>query len=243
MAVTPPNLWVARSRLQAEAGPAGPERTGRETVPTGPVLLSGYSYGSAIASAVIAQLPPGARRCRLADAGLPGAAAIRAGLPRLFWRRSARHARGNAGRGWARRSDGWWKNLCRRSDNIGSWVLHDPEPRSDRAYLPATWTSPAGTRWPWFRTRTWRPHPQAATRDSGLTRAPANLEHTWWTCSNAGQERAPAGRQAGSSLSKRGQRESVAAGRGQCDQLISHDRGRISKPARRSALSRGGETR
>jgi len=26
-------------------------------VPTGPVLLSGYSYGSAIASAVIAQLP------------------------------------------------------------------------------------------------------------------------------------------------------------------------------------------
>ena len=45
-------------RLQAEAGLAGLERTGRETVPAGPVLLSGYSHGSVIASAVIAQLPP-----------------------------------------------------------------------------------------------------------------------------------------------------------------------------------------
>jgi hypothetical protein len=33
-------------------------------------------------------------------------------------------------------ADGRWKNLCRRSDNIGSWVLHDPEPRSDRDGRP-----------------------------------------------------------------------------------------------------------
>jgi hypothetical protein len=32
-------------------------------------------------------------------------------------------------------ADGRWKHLCRRSDYIGSWVLHDPEPRLGRAYL------------------------------------------------------------------------------------------------------------
>jgi hypothetical protein len=49
----------ATARLQAEARLAGLERTGRETVPAGPVLLSECSHASAIASAVIAQLSPG----------------------------------------------------------------------------------------------------------------------------------------------------------------------------------------
>ena len=43
-------------RRQEDSGRLG--RQGR-SAPAAPVLLSGYSYGSAIASAVIAQLPPG----------------------------------------------------------------------------------------------------------------------------------------------------------------------------------------
>jgi hypothetical protein len=123
-------------QLQTEAGPASLERTGQETVPAGPVLLSGYSHGSAIAAAVIAQLPPEVR----SDVAL---LTLACPVRRLYGRAFPAYfggdqlaalaemldADGRAG------SDGRWKNLCRRSDYIGSWVFDDPEPCSDLAYL------------------------------------------------------------------------------------------------------------
>ena len=123
-------------RLQAEARLPGWERTGRETVPAGPVLLSGYGHGSAVASAVIAQLPPEVR----GDVGL---LTLSCPVRRLYGRAFPAYFGGEqlavlaemldaGGRAGA---DGRWKNLCRRSDYLGSWVFQDPEPCSDPAYL------------------------------------------------------------------------------------------------------------
>jgi hypothetical protein len=120
----------------AEAGLGGLERTGRQTVPAGPVLLSGYSYGSVIASAVIAQLPPQVR----GDVAL---LTLACPVRRLYGRAFPAYFGGDQLAALAEMldaderggADGRWKNLCRRSDYIGAWVFHDPEPRSDRTYL------------------------------------------------------------------------------------------------------------
>jgi hypothetical protein len=122
--------------LQAEAGLARLERVGRATVPAGPVLLSGYSYGSVIASAVIAQLPQWVR----GDVAL---LTLACPMRRLYGRAFPAYFGGDQLAALAELLDaderggvdGRWKNLCRRSDYLGSWVFHDPEPRSDRAYL------------------------------------------------------------------------------------------------------------
>jgi hypothetical protein len=105
-------------------------------VPAGPVLLSGYSYGSVIASAVIAQLPPQVR----GDVAL---LTLACPVRRLYGRAFPAYFGGDQLAALAEMldaderggADGRWKNLCRRSDYIGAWVFHDPEPRSDRTYL------------------------------------------------------------------------------------------------------------
>lgn len=109
---------------------AGLERTYQESVPAGPVLLSGYSHGSVIAAAVIAQLPPEV---------LPDVALLTLACPlrRLYGRAFPAYFGSDHLATLAEMLDagGRWKNLCRRSDYLGSWVFRDPEPRSDRAYL------------------------------------------------------------------------------------------------------------
>ena len=116
-------------------------------MPAGPVLLSGYSHGSVIASAVIAQLPRDVR----GDVAL---LTLACPLRRLYGRAFPAYFGGDqlaalaemldaGGRAGA---DGRWKNLCRRSDYLGSWVFHDPEPRSDAAYLAGHVDQPAPAR-------------------------------------------------------------------------------------------------
>ena len=129
---------VATLKYQAELPDL--ERTEGLTVPSGPLLLTGYSQGSVIAPAVVAQLP--------ADV-LPDVALLTLACPaqRLYGRAfPAYFGQRQLSSPAARREDscrpgrnpkpaGRWKNLRRRSDYIGSFIFAEPEPRLDDAYL------------------------------------------------------------------------------------------------------------
>jgi hypothetical protein len=127
--------------LHALAGQPDLERTSQLTVPYGPLLLTGYSQGAAIAPAVIAQLP---------DHVLPDVALLTLACPvrRLYGRafpayfgpaRLAELARlldaKITGEAPILGQYGRWKNLRRRSDYIGSWVFAEPLPRLSEADL------------------------------------------------------------------------------------------------------------
>ena len=132
--------------LHALAGLPDLERTSRLTVPTGPLLLAGYSQGSVIASAIIAQLPehvlhdvalltlacPARRLYGRAFPAYFGPVQL-AELARLLDARTAGEAPGEASA--PGQPAGRWKNLRRRSDFIGSWVFAEPRPRLSEADL------------------------------------------------------------------------------------------------------------
>ena len=115
------------------------ERTSGLTVPSGPLLLTGYSQGSVIVVAVIAQLPehvlpdvalltlacPARRLYGRAFPAYFGPAQL-AELARLLDADTTGHAPAPGGPGGP---GGRWKNLRRRSDFIGSWVFAEPLPR------------------------------------------------------------------------------------------------------------------
>ena len=126
------------ARLHLEAGRPDLQRTRGLTVPAGPVLLTGYSQGSVIAPAVIAQLPAEVRaevalltlacpaRVYTGERSRPTSAG--ASLP--CWpvcstRKTRRRTPGD--------QPGRWKNLRRRSDYIGSWIFAEPQCRLDAA--------------------------------------------------------------------------------------------------------------
>jgi hypothetical protein len=118
------------------------ERTRRLTVPSGPLLLTGYSQGSAITPAVIAQLP---------EEVLPDVALLTLACParRLYGRAFPAYFGPAQLTELARLLDhkatrqplapdqpgGRWKNLRRRSDYIGSWIFAEPPPRLSQADL------------------------------------------------------------------------------------------------------------
>ena len=127
--------------LHALAGRPDLERTSQLTVPYGPLLLTGYSQGAAIAPAVIAQLP---------EHVLPDVALLTLACParRLYGRAFPAYFGPAQLAELARLLDakitseapilgqyGRWKNLRRRSDFIGSWVFAEPLPRLNEADL------------------------------------------------------------------------------------------------------------
>jgi hypothetical protein len=99
------------------------------SLPTGPVLLTGYSQGSVIAPAVVAQLPRHTlERTALLTLACPARRLYGRAFPAYFGleprRTLARLLDGTqAGRPVRR-----WKNLVRRTDYIGSWIFADPGP-------------------------------------------------------------------------------------------------------------------
>ena len=121
--------------LKYQAGLPDLGRTTGLTVPMGPLLLTGYSQGSVIAPAVVAQLP--------ADV-LPEVALLTLACPaqRLYGRAFPAYFGQRQLTELARLLDadadpkpGRWKNLRRRSDYIGSFIFAEPEPRRDEEYL------------------------------------------------------------------------------------------------------------
>jgi hypothetical protein len=99
-------------------------------MPAGPVLLTGYSQGSIIAAAVIAQLPADVRRdVALLTLACPARRLYGRAFPEYFSDDQLDTL--NVLVGGAAGTAGRWRNLVRRSDYLGSWIFRDPEPRLD----------------------------------------------------------------------------------------------------------------
>jgi hypothetical protein len=99
------------------------------SVPPGPVLLTGYSQGSVIAPAVVAQLPEDAlAQTALLTLACPVRRLYGRAFPAYFGleprRTLARLLDTTEGGAPVRR----WKNLVRRTDYIGSWIFTNPDP-------------------------------------------------------------------------------------------------------------------
>jgi hypothetical protein len=98
------------------------------SLPPGPVLLSGYSQGSVIAPAVVAQLSGDTlQQTALLTLACPLRRLYGRAFPGYFGlepRRTLARLLDNHGGPPVRR----WKNLVRRTDYIGSWIFTDPEP-------------------------------------------------------------------------------------------------------------------
>ena len=160
------------ARLHVAAGLPDLARTRGITVPAGPLLLTGYSQGSVIAPAVIAQLP----RDVLGDVALltlacPARRLYGRAFPAYFGGhqldvlRDLLHA-GPVPYG-SGRAGGRWKNLRRRSDYIGSWIFAEPEPCLDPDYLRDQVDQPC-----------W--DPVILVPDANPTPPPTHRHSTWW---------------------------------------------------------------
>ena len=103
-------------------------------MPTGKVLLTGYSQGSIIAPAVVAQLPDTTRdRTALLTLACPARRLYGRAFPAYFGERPLRmlldtlshHEQDQP-------TPPRWKNLVRRTDYIGSWIFRQPGPAPSR---------------------------------------------------------------------------------------------------------------
>jgi hypothetical protein len=162
------------ANLKHQAGLPNLERTLGLTVPPGPLLLTGYSQGSIIAPAVIAQLPPHV---------LPEVALLTLACParRLYGRAFPAYFGQHQLTELANLLDattpgqepvpgqppGRWKNLRRRSDYIGSWIFEEPEQRLDDAYLQGHIDQPCQD-------------PVVLVQDANPTPPPTHRHSQWW---------------------------------------------------------------
>jgi len=116
--------------IRSEAELADLRRTRGLTVPPGPVLLTGYSQGSVIAAAAIAQLPPEVREhIALLTLACPARRLHGRVFPAFFGAQQLGALGDLLDTGSGQSERGRWKNLCRRSDYYGSWIFAEPEPR------------------------------------------------------------------------------------------------------------------
>jgi hypothetical protein len=129
-------------------------------VPSGPLLLTGYSQGSIIAPAVIAQLPAEV---------LPHVALLTLACParRLYGRAFPAFFGPGQLTELADLLPGRWKNLRRRSDYIGSWIFTEPPARLSPADLEDNIDQPC-----------W--DPVILVPDGNLTPPPTHRHSQWW---------------------------------------------------------------
>jgi len=161
--------------LHAQAGQMDLPRTLGLTVPPGPLLLTGYSQGSAIAPAVIAQLPADVQRSvALLTLACPAQRLYGRAFPAYFgWRQLATLAGildANTNPDQPPKEgqpSGRWKNLRRRSDYIGSWIFTEPEPRLSQDDLRDNIDQPC-----------W--DPVILVQDTNPTPPPTHRHAQWW---------------------------------------------------------------
>lgn len=118
----------AWAQIQAEQRNA--DDTPHLILPTGPVLLTGYSQGAVITPAVIAQLP---RKTRDQVALLTLACPARRLYGRAFPGYFGTHQIDTLNN--LMQAGHRWRNLVRKTDYIGSWVRGDPAPDPSETYL------------------------------------------------------------------------------------------------------------
>ena len=124
------------AQLLSDAEQPDLDRSRGLAVPCGPVLLTGYSQGSIIAAAVIAQLPAAVRQdIALLTLACPARRLYGRAFPEYFGEDQIDTLNtlmgGAAGTAGTAGTAGRWRNLVRRSDYLGSWIFRDPEPRLD----------------------------------------------------------------------------------------------------------------
>jgi hypothetical protein len=163
------------AHLHAQAGQPDLPRTRGLTVPSGPLLLTGYSQGSVIAPAVAAQLPAEVLRCvALLTLACPARRLYGRAFPAYFgWRQLAALAGlldATTTPDTPSEPDqpqGRWKNLCRRSDYIGSWIFAVPTPRLSEVDLRHNIDQPC-----------W--DPVILVQDANPTPPPTHRHSQWW---------------------------------------------------------------
>ena len=120
-------------QIEAHRRDSGAAQSPHLAIPAGPVLLTGYSQGSIIASAVIAQLPDETRdRVALLTLASPARRLYGRSFPAYFGQLPIETlgelldipARGGQPGPTFRK----WKNLVRPTDYLGSWVFARPVP-------------------------------------------------------------------------------------------------------------------
>ena len=103
--------------------------TPKLTLETGPVLLTGYSQGSVIAPAVIAQLPATTRdQVALLTLACPARRLYGRAFPGYFGTPQIETLGHLLAVDDPQPGKRRWKNLVRRSDYIGSWMVQQPPP-------------------------------------------------------------------------------------------------------------------
>jgi hypothetical protein len=100
------------------------------SVPPGPVLLTGYSQGSVIAPAVVAQLPDDGtlRQTALLTLACPVRRLYGRAFPAYFGLEQRQTLARLLDTGEGGPPVTKWKNLVRRTDYIGSWIFGNPAP-------------------------------------------------------------------------------------------------------------------
>jgi len=154
--------------IRTEAELADLRRTRGLTVPPGQVLLTGYSQGSVIAAAAIAQLPPEVREhIALLTLACPARRLHGRAFPAFFGAQQLGTLGDLLDTGSGPSERGRWKNLCRRSDYFGSWVFAEPEPRLNSDDLATRVDQPC-----------W--DPVVLVPDADPTPPPIHRHAAWW---------------------------------------------------------------
>jgi uncharacterized membrane protein len=154
--------------LKYQAGLPNLERTVRLTVPPGPLLLTGYSQGSVIAPAVVAQLPEEVLpEVALLTLACPARRLYGRAFPAYFGQRQLTELASLLDAKTPGQEPVRWKNLRRRSDYIGSWIFEEPKQRLDNAYLQEHIDQPCQD-------------PVILVQDANPSPPPTHRHSQWW---------------------------------------------------------------